>query len=167
MQRNLLSLATALVFALFTSAAGAQSGSVEIKDAWARAMPGGAQTGAAYVTLRSPTGDRLTGASTPVAKMAELHSMTMDNGVMKMRQVEGIDLPAGQPVSLKPNGYHIMLMGVGQPLKEGQTFPLTLTFAKAGSENVSVTVEKVGSMGPGAQGSGMNMPGMSTPMQHH
>jgi periplasmic copper chaperone A len=166
MQRNLSSLTAALVFALFTSAAAAQGGSVEIKDAWARAMPGGAQSGAAYVTLQSATGDRLTGASTPVAKMAELHSMTMDNGVMKMRQVEGIDLPAGRPVSLQPNGYHIMLMQLAQPLKEGQTFPLTLTFAKAGPENVTVTVEKVGSMGPGSQSGGMNMPGMNMPMRH-
>jgi periplasmic copper chaperone A len=83
---------------------------------------------------------------------------------MKMRRVESIDLPAGQPVSLKPNGYHIMLMGLTQPLKEGQTFPLTLTFAKAGPENLSVTVQKVGSMGPGGQSGGMNMPGM--PMHH-
>ena len=166
MQRNPLSLTAALAFLLFTSAAVAQGGGVEVKDAWARAMPAGAQTGAAYVTLQSPSGDRLTGASTPVAKTAELHSMTMDNGVMKMRQVEGIDLPAGQPVSLKPNGYHIMLMGLTQPLKEGQTFPLTLTFAKAGPENVSVTVEKVGSMGPGNQSGGMNMPGMNMPAHH-
>ena len=166
MQRYLFSITTALVFALFAGVAMAQSGSVQIKEAWARATPGGTQTGAAYVTFQSPTGDRLTGASTPVAKMAELHSMTMDNGVMKMRQVDGIDLPAGQAVTLKPNGYHIMLMDLAQPLKEGQTFPLTLSFAKAGSENVTVTVEKVGSMGPGNQGGGMNMPGMNMPMHH-
>jgi len=158
MQRNPVALAAALFLILFASAAAAQSGTVEIKNAWARATPGGAQTAAAYVTLQSTTGDRLTGASTPVAKMAEIHSMSMDNGVMKMRQVDGIDVPAGQPVTLKPNGYHIMLMGLTQPLKEGQTFPLTLTFAKAGSENVTVTVEKVGSMGPGSDSGGMNMP---------
>jgi copper(I)-binding protein len=166
MRSKLFVLSAFLVCVSFAVSALAQSNGVEIKGAWARATPGGAQTGAAYVTLQSPTGDRLTGASTPVAKMAELHSMTMDNGVMKMRQVDGVDLPAGQALSLKPNGYHIMLMGLTQPLKEGQTFPLTLTFAKAGSENVTVTVQKVGSMGPGDQSGGMNMPGMNMPMHH-
>jgi len=166
MRSKLLVLLGFLTSMSFAVGAFAQGNSVEIKEAWARATPAGTHTGAAYVTLQSPTGDRLTGASTPVAKTAEIHSMTMDNGVMKMRQVEGIDVPAGQPVTLKPGGYHIMLMGLTQPLKQGQTFPLTLTFAKAGSENVTVTVEKVGSMGPGNHSGGMNMPGMNMPMHH-
>jgi copper(I)-binding protein len=85
--------------------------------------------------------------------------MTMDNGVMKMRQVDGIDLPAGKTVALKPGGYHIMLTGLAQPLAAGQSFPLTLDFAKAGARQVTVSVEKIGSMGPAAsQGSGMTMP---------
>ena len=92
--------------------------------------------------------------------------MTMDNGVMKMRQVDGIDLSAGQAVMLKPNGYHIMLIGLTQPLKEGQTFPLTLTFANTGSETVTMTVLKVGAMGPASQSRGMDMPGMGMPMRH-
>ena len=167
MYRNLHALAAASLLSLSASLAMAQSAHVEIKDAWARATPGGTQTGAAYVIVQSPSGDRLTGASAPVAQKAELHNMTMDNGIMKMREVEGIDLPAGKAVTLKPNGYHIMLMGLTQPLKEGETFPLTLTFAKAGSETVIVTVQKVGAMGPGDQFGGMNMPGMNMPMQHH
>ncbi len=166
MRPKLLVVSAFLASASLALSAPAQSNKVEIKDAWARATPGGAQTGAAYVTLQSPTGDRLTAASTPVAQKAELHIMTMDNGIMKMRQVDGIDVPAGQKVSLKPNGYHIMLMGLTQPLKEGQTFPLTLTFAKAGSEDATVTVQKVGSTGPGGQSGGMNMPRMDMPMHH-
>jgi copper(I)-binding protein len=142
-------------------AAMAQTGDVQVTNAWARATPGGAQTAAAYVTILSPTADRLTAAATPAAQKAELHSMTMDGNVMKMRQVDGIDLPAGQAVTLKPGGYHIMLTGLAQPLTEGQTFPLTLTFDKAGARDVTVTVQKVGSMGPG-----MNMPGMDMPMHH-
>ena len=67
---------------------------------------------------------------------------------------------------LKPNGYHIMLTGLTRPLKEGETFPLTLTFAKAGSQNVAVSVQKVGSMGPGKPSGGENMPGMDMPMHH-
>jgi periplasmic copper chaperone A len=142
-------------------AAMAQTADVQVTNAWARATPGGAQTAAAYVTILSPTADRLTAAATPAAQKAELHSMTMDGNVMKMRQVDGIDLPAGQAVTLKPGGYHIMLTGLAQPLTEGQTFPLTLTFDKAGARDVTVTVQKVGSMGPG-----MNMPGMDMPMHH-
>jgi periplasmic copper chaperone A len=158
---KLLALSAALILALSTFGAVAQTSDLQITDAWARATPGAAQTAAAYVTIVSATGDRLTGASTPAAQKAELHTMTMDGNVMKMRQVEGIDLPAGKPVILKPGGYHIMLTGLAQPLTEGQTFPLTLTFDKAGTREVIIAVQKVGSMGPG-----MNMPGMNMPMHH-
>ena len=147
---------------LAATAAIAQTGDPQIANAWARATPGGAQTAAAYVTITSAAGDRLTAASTPAAQKAELHTMTMDGNVMKMRQVDGIDLPAGQAVTLKPGGYHIMLTGLSQPLTAGQTFPLTLTFEKAGAREVTVTVQKVGSMGPG----GGDMPGMNMPMHH-
>lgn len=162
MRTKLAALSAVLVFfATLTGGAFAQGTAVQVKDAWARATPGGAQTAAAYVTITSTAGDRLTGASTPAAKEAQLHTMTMDNGVMKMRQVDGIDLPAGKAVALKPGGYHIMLMGLAQPLKEGQTFPLTLTFEKAGTQQVTVAVQKVGAMGPGT-----TMPGMDMPMHH-
>jgi copper(I)-binding protein len=160
-------LATGLgVMVGFSTVAIAQNGDVEIKDAWARATPGGAQAAAAYVTVVSPTGDRLTGVSTPAAKNADLHSMTMDGGVMKMRQVDGIDLAAGQPVTLKPGGYHIMLTGLAKPLAAGDSFPLTLNFAKAGAREVTVAVQKVGAMGPGGQSGGTDMPGMSMPAHH-
>ncbi len=160
MRSKLLALGASLM--LFSGAALAQGSDVQITNAWARATPGGAQTAAAYVTVESPTGDRLTGASTPAAQKTELHEMTMEGNVMKMRPVEGIDLPAGKPVTLKPGGYHIMLTGLAKPLKEGETFPLTLDFAKAGAKQVNVTVEKVGSMGPGGESSG----GMNMPMKH-
>ena len=153
---KLHAVSAALILVLSAFAAMAQTGEIQIKDAWARATPGGAQTAAAYVTILSPTGDRLKAASTPVAQKAELHTMTMDGNVMKMRQVDGIDLPAGQAVTLKPGGYHIMLTALTQPLTEGQSFPLTLTFDKAGTREVTVTVQKVGSMGPG----------MDMPMHH-
>ena len=106
---KLLSIGVALTLVVLTSGVVAQSGDVRITNAWARATPGGAQTAATYVTLASVAGDRLTGASTPAAQQAELHTMTMDGSVMKMRQVDGIDVPAGQMVTLKPGGYHIML----------------------------------------------------------
>ena len=162
MHARWLALGAILTIA-FSGAAAAQSGEVKITDAWARATPGGAQAAAAYVTLEAPAGDRLTGAKTPVAKVAELHSMTMDGGVMKMRQVDGIDLPPGHAVTLKPGSYHIMLTGLAKPLEEGQSFPLTLGFAKAGTREVTVRVEKIGATGPGAPGGGMPMPGMNMP----
>jgi hypothetical protein len=128
--------------------AAAQTGQLTVDNAWARATPGKSETGAAYVTIRSPTADRLVAASTPVAKKAELHTMTMSGMVMKMRPVAGVDVPAGQTVTLAPGGLHVMLMGLKQPLHAGQSFPLTLTFAKAGARTVDVAVETVGATGP-------------------
>ncbi len=121
---------------------------LEVDNAWARATPGKSNVGAAYLTIQSPSADKLVAASTPVAKKAELHTMTMTGMVMKMRPLAAVDIPAGQPVKLAPGGMHIMLMGLKAPLKAGQSFPLTLTFDKAGSRTVNVAVEKVGAGGP-------------------
>src|SRR5438067_7531249 len=133
---------------LSAGAAAAQTGQVEVKYSWARATPGKAENGAAYVTIVSPVSDRLVSLSTPVAKKAELHTMTMDGSVMKMRPLAGLDVPAGEPLTLKPGGTHIMLRGLNQPLQAGQSFPLTLSFEKAGARETTVTVEKAGAMGP-------------------
>jgi len=163
MSTKTLALAAVLLSA-FGAVAAAQTGSVEVTNAWARATPAKAENGAAYLTLQSPTPDRLTGASTPVAKKAELHEMTMERGVMMMGPIEGIDLPAGQPVTLKPGAMHIMLLGLTQPLVAGQSFPVTLSFAKSGTREVTVSIEKAGAMGPGGEAAGgMQMP-MSMPM---
>ena len=145
-------------FLLLASAAAAQTGAVEVKNAWARATPGKAETGAAYLTVETTAPDRLTGASTPVAAKAELHEMTMQGGVMKMRELGAVDVPAGHAVVLKPGAAHIMLMGLKQPLRAGESFPLTLDFEKAGRREVTVTIEKAGAMGPEHAGGDMNMP---------
>ena len=131
------------------SAALAQPAQLEVNNAWAGATPGKSENGAAYLTIQSPTADRLVSASSPVAKKAELHTMSMQGMVMKMRPIAGLDIPAGQPVTLKPGGEHIMLLGLNQTLHEGQSFPLTLDFEKAGPRTVTVTVEKAGAKGPG------------------
>ena len=136
--------------AFAAGAVSAQTGRLEVDNAWARATPGKSAIGAAYVTIRSPTADKLVAASSPIAKKAEMHTMSMEGMVMKMRPVAGIDLPAGQAVTLQPGGLHIMLVDLAKPLKAGQTFPLTLTFEKAGSKTVNVAVEKIGAMGPAA-----------------
>jgi hypothetical protein len=145
MSNKILAFAASLVVA---STALAQPTQLEVDHAWARATPGKADNGAAYVTITSPTADRLVSASTPVAKKAELHTMSMQGMVMKMRPISGVDIPAGQPVSLKPGGEHIMLMGLNEQLREGRSFPLTLDFEKAGPRTVTVTVEKAGANGP-------------------
>ena len=134
---------------LVASAALAQPAQPEVNDAWARATPGKADNGVVYLTIQSPTGDRLVSASSPVAKKAELHTMSMQGTVMKMRPSAGLDIPSGQPVTLKPGGEHIMLMGLNQPLRDGQSFPLTLDFEKAGPRTVTVTAERAGAKAPG------------------
>ena len=124
------------------------TGRIEIGQPWARATPGKAQIGAVYLTIRAPAGDRLVSVSSPVAARGELHESAMAGMVMKMRLLAGLTIPAGQKVALAPGGMHIMLVGLKAPLREGQSFPLTLTFAKAGPQTVTVMVGKVGAMGP-------------------
>ncbi len=143
--RKLLAVAACIVVA---SAALAQTGQLEVSGAWARATPGKAENGVAYLTIRTPTPDRLLSVVSPVAKKAELHTMEMAGMVMKMPSLTGLDIPAGHPVTLKPGGEHIMLMGLNGPLREGQSFPLTLTFEKAGVREATVAVEKPGAAGP-------------------
>lgn len=111
-----------------------------MEQPWARATAAGGTTGAAYLTLLAHgTADRLTGASTPLAGAAELHQTTSENGVMRMRPVvDGIALPPDQAVTLAPGGLHIMLMDLTRPLKQGDVFPLTVTFAHAAPVTVQV-----------------------------
>ena len=146
-----LKLIAVAAFLSIATAAFAQTGQLEISNAWARATPAKAENGVAYLTIRSPTPDRLVSVSSPVAKKAELHTMSMEGMVMKMRPLAGLDIAAGQPVTLKPGGEHIMLLGLSEPLREGQSFPLTLTFEKAGMREVTVAVEKPGAGGPASQ----------------
>ncbi len=143
-----------------------QSAPVEAQGAWARATPPHASTGAIYLTLTSPTGDRLTGASSPDSSKAGVHDMRMDGNVMRMRPVEGgLDLPAGKPVTLAPGGYHIMLEDLKAPLTPGQAVPVHLTFQKAPPLDIEAQVQAIGAPGPNAAstrraGQGA-MPGMT------
>ena len=130
-------------------AQGADSGSITVEQPWSRATPSGAQTGAAYMTLdnKSASADRLTGASSDVADKVQIHEMKVVNGVMQMRELpDGLPIPAGGSVVLKPGSYHVMLIGLKKPLTAGETFPLTLTFAKAGNMSVIVAVQAIGAM---------------------
>jgi len=144
--------------ALPAQAAEVTVGSLKISAPWARATPKGASVGGVYMTITN-TGtvpDRLTGGSTAVASRFEVHEMKMDNGVMKMRPVEGgIVIKPGQSVTLAPNGYHVMLMGMNQPLTQGQHFKATLQFEKAGKVDVDFAVEGIGAMHSGSSTPGM------------
>jgi hypothetical protein len=154
-------LAVAAALFAFTASAVAQTSPVSVTNPWARATPAGAATAAIYLTLQTPSADKLVSVATPAAKQAELHTMSMDGGVMKMRALPGgVDLPAGKAVTLKPGGMHIMLSALTGPLKEGETVPLTLTFEKSGTRQISVPVEKVGAMGPAGAPSGGGTGGM-------
>ena len=135
--------------ALMIAAAAAREGAVEVTDAWARATLGKAENGAAYLTLSSPAPDRLTRLSTPVAAKAELHLMTMEGGVMTMRPVEGgLEIKPGQTVVLNPESLHLMLIGLKQPLVQGERVKATLDFAKAGKLDLEYVVESMGAQSP-------------------
>jgi len=105
----------------------AHAGEIKLTDAWARATAPGQEVGSVGVVITSPRDARLIAVSSSAAASAEIHTMTMDNGVMKMRQLEFLPLPANEPVTLGPGGDHLMLFGLKHALKAGGTVPLTLT----------------------------------------
>jgi len=141
-------LGTALV-ALAPTVGAQPAPAVQITRPWTRAAGQGG-TGAGYFTLRSAAGDRLVSASADIARSVELHTHINDNGVMRMRPVPAIDLPAGQEVTLRPGGLHLMLIGLTAPLVVGQRVPITLVFERAGAMPVELTVEAAGARGPGS-----------------
>ena len=121
-------------------------GELHIDHPWARATAPQQQNGAAYftVTNHGNTADRLVAAASPVAATVELHTHAVDSeGVMRMREVQSIEVPAGEAAALRPGGLHIMLIGLENRLVEGEAFPLTLVFEAAGEIEVEVQVEAV------------------------
>jgi periplasmic copper chaperone A len=131
------------------------AGAIKIEAPWLRATPSGAQVAGAYMKLHN-TGsepDRLVGGSSPIAGAFEVHEMHMKGDVMMMRELaDGLVLPPGQTVELKPGSYHIMLTDLKQPLKAGDKIKGTLQFEKAGKVEVEYTVRGMGSQGPGGSG---------------
>jgi copper(I)-binding protein len=113
---------------------------IAVEDAWARATLPAQASSAVYFTIRNTGGaDRLLSVSSTAAT-ASLHSASMDNGVMRMRPLESLDIPANSTVELKPGGAHVMLTDVAQPLTDGMTVPLDLSFERAGERHVVATV---------------------------
>lgn len=117
---------------------------------WARATPASAANGAAFLEIRN-TGaesDWLIAADSPVAGMAGIHKTAMTDGVMKMRPIDKVEIPAGGSILLKPGGLHIMLMKLAAPLQKGSTVAVSLTFEKAGRVELAVPVTGPGAMAP-------------------
>lgn len=128
--------------ALFASAALASSAfaQVTVSAPWVRATVPQQTASGAFMQLRSAAAARLVAVSSPVARSAELHKMEMSGQMMKMREVDGIDLPAGQAVNLASGGFHIMLVGLKRQLKEGENVPLSLVIERTGGKRETIAV---------------------------
>lgn len=153
-----------LALAAWAGSAQAQSGPMQVTQPWARATPGHGSTAAAYLTLTDHGApDMLVGLATPVAAMAMLHETKLENGVARMTMLDRIELAPHTPLTFRPGALHVMLTGLRQPLKQGDSFPLTLTFAHAAPVTVTVPVLAPGAAGPDAPAGGHDMhamPGM-------
>lgn len=147
-------LVPALALSAMASAAlahGYQAGRLAIQHPWSRETAPGQAVGGGFMTItnKGASEDRLVSGTSPVAAEVQLHTMTMDGGVMRMRQVEGgIAVPAKGALELKPGSYHIMFMGLKRQLRQGERFPVTLRFQRAGSVTVQFAVQPVTSTGP-------------------
>lgn len=140
--RCLLLLAAAFTLASTALAHDYIQGDIHIIEPWSRPLPAVSANGAAYMTLvnKGTAPDRLLSVSTPAARKAEIHTHTMEGGMMKMRPLDHIDIEPGEPSVLQPGGTHVMLIGLKEPLVEGKSFPLTLNFERAGAVEVTVII---------------------------
>jgi len=128
-----------------------KAGDLIITQAWSRATPGGAKIAGGYLTIenKGTSPDRLLSGSGDIAGKVEIHEMAMNNGVMTMRPLDkGLAIEPGKTVKLAPGGYHLMLMDLKKPLKQGDKVPLTLEFEKAGKAALSLDVQGVGAKAP-------------------
>lgn len=140
---------TLILASLFTLSATAWAQTVKVEEPWVRGTVASQNATGAFMRLTADKPARLVSASSPVAGVVEIHEMAMDNNVMKMRQIPGLDLAAGKAVELKPGGYHVMLMDLKQPMKAGETVPITLVFEDATkkrfNQEIKASVKPLGS----------------------
>ena len=130
---------------------GTKHGDLMLSGPWTRATPSKAPTGAGFITIKNHgnSADRLVAVHTPISNKAEIHTMTMDNSIMKMRQLkDGIEIPAGGTATLKPGGDHLMFMQLNQQIKEGSAIKVTLVFEKAGEVTLDFPAAPIGSKKP-------------------
>ena len=136
-------LAGLLALTALAAPAEAAPPKVTAIDAFCRATPAGGKVGACYVTLKASANDALVGVATAAAGRGEVHDMTTAGGVMRMRKLERLPLPAGTPVTLAPGGKHLMLMQLKAPLRAGTSVTLVLTFDRAAPLRVQATVREL------------------------
>jgi periplasmic copper chaperone A len=149
--RFVLGSLLALAFLAHAGAAEFRIGSLEVANPWLRATPRGASVAGGYMKIsnKGSAPDRLIGGSAAVAGRFEVHQMIMEQGVAKMRPVEGgLEIKPGDAVELKPGSFHVMFMDLKQPLEKGQKIKGTLEFEKAGKIDIEYTVEPVGASSP-------------------
>jgi periplasmic copper chaperone A len=135
-------------------------GSIHISQPWARATPKGATSAAAYMTVTNngKTPDRVNCVSSDASAECQIHSMTMDNGVMVMRPVEGgLEIKPGETVTLKPGGFHMMLLNLKHSLEQGNSLQATLKFDSAGTVQVDYPIAAIGAAAPGVPAGGGSM----------
>src|SRR5271170_7708471 len=135
-------------------------GSIHIAQPWARATPKGANAGAGYLTItnKGTAADRLSCVSDDASAQCQIHSMTIEDGVMKMRPVEGgLEIKPGETVTLKPGGFHMMFVDLKHPLEQGQSVKATLKFDHAGTVDVEYPIAGIGAPAPGAADAGGSM----------
>lgn len=146
-------IAAALAALALAVAAAPASAQVSIENPWARATPPGAKVGGGFMKIvNKGAADRLVGASSEVAARVETHVHRHENGVMKMIEVPGFDVPAGGSVELKPGGAHLMFMELKRALKAGERVAVTLKFEKAGEVKAEFAVAAMGASGPAGAG---------------
>jgi hypothetical protein len=145
---------TLLISSLFAAPVRAEevkAGDLVITQAWSRATPGGAKIAGGYLTIenKGSAPDRLIGGAGDVAGKIEVHEMSMKDGVMTMRPLDkGLTIEPGKTVKLAPGGYHLMMLDLKTPLKQGDKVPVTLEFEKAGKVKLSLDVQGVGAQAP-------------------
>ncbi|MFN4353998.1 copper chaperone PCu(A)C [Parvibaculum sp.] len=146
-RRTVLSLALIAPLLAACGESSTAAGGLDIRDAWARASA--TQTSAAYLTIGNKSGedDTLLEVRSPAAERVEIHDMTMEDMVMRMRRLDDLPVAAGESVALAPGGKHIMLIGLSAPLEEGSSVPLTLVFEKAGEIAIEAPVRAAGHSG--------------------
>jgi len=135
-------------------------GSIHIATPWARATPKGASTGAGYMTItnKGTAPDRVSCVSDDASAQCQIHSMTMEDGVMKMRPVEGgLEIKPGETVTLQPGGYHVMFVGLTHALEQGKTVDVKLKFETAGTVDVQYPIAAIGAPAPGGAATGGSM----------
>jgi copper(I)-binding protein len=144
-------IAASLASVTLAFAADYKLGSLEITQPWTRATAATAPTGAGFLTItnKGTTPDRLVSVRSSAANKSEIHEMKMDGNVMRMRELDGgLVIAPGATVALAPGGFHVMMMGLKAPFKEGTSVPLTLVFEKAGSIDVELSVKNLGATKP-------------------